>query len=250
MVEIKENKIKPEKVEDLVKELTSPNNFELEKFSKTFPEEILEFSENFSKTYKKFYELERVVDLSLNDTQGVSQENCILFFTFQFIQNLFSSTKLLLFGYQLASGNLMRQVIEGAAIAILCSLKCKIKRKVNKNEYNEFFYFKSFKEEKDYAKSHKAVNLLVLNKDISGITKHGEQIIKLFKSHGNDYSHPNFRNTLLMIPKESFENKIYFGSYFDPERIEEYRNELIVRIKLCKILPDLIDKLLINVKLL
>lgn len=83
-----ENFIKPEKVEDLVKELTSPNIYELENFSKIFSKEILEFSDNFSKTYQKFHELERSVGRSSNDTRGISQENCVLFFTLQFIQNI------------------------------------------------------------------------------------------------------------------------------------------------------------------
>ncbi|MFA6012908.1 MAG: hypothetical protein WC799_23170 [Desulfobacteraceae bacterium] len=250
MAEIKENSINPRKVEDLIKELTSPNISDLEKFSEAFPEEILEFSEIFSKTYIKYIELERIVERSSNDTQGVSQENCVLFFTLQFIQNLFSSTKLLLSGYQLASGNLLRQVIEGMAITILCSLKCNIKRKVNNKKFIEFNYYRDFKADKEYARSHKAVSLLSINKDISGVTEYGEQIIKLFKDHGNQYSHPNFRNTLLLIPKESFGNKMFFGNYFDPERIQDYKDELFIRIILCEKLPDLIDKLSNNIKLI
>ena len=98
--------------------------------------------------------------------------------TYQFLDNLYSSTSILLHGFFTASGNLFRQTAEGMALSVLCPLDYKIKRKINKNKFQVFNFYECFKIKKKFTYAHNAIKLLEQNQDDIGIThvkfKHNE----------------------------------------------------------------------------
>ena len=47
----------PQNSDEIISELTKPNSEEMDKFVKTFPEEIVRFAESLSSAFKKFLEL-------------------------------------------------------------------------------------------------------------------------------------------------------------------------------------------------
>jgi hypothetical protein len=247
---MKERIIHPEKPDDIVKELAHPNSEEIDQFAKLFPEDILKFAELFSEAYKKWLELNHCIGNAKRINAEPSQKDYIMFFSHQILDNLFTSMKMLLMGFQTASGNLMRQVAEGSAIVILLSLNFEIKREIRKRgkvRWKKFYYFKSFKEDKSYARSHKAIYLLEKNKDAINISEYGLNLLKLFKDNYNKYSHPTFFSTSSFVSLEK-PGRLYIGGAFDDGKIEWYKHEIKSKIFFCDKLPGLIRGLIIKVK--
>jgi hypothetical protein len=243
---MKERIIHPEKPEDIIKELTNPNYEEIDAFSSNFPHEIYQFGESFSKVYKKFLELWRFTDYKDKKEEGVSQKDYVTFLTYLILDNLFTSTKLILLGFQTASGNLMRQVVEGIAVVILCSLQENIKIDTEGNVI-ERQYFKSLLGKKYYTEPQKAISTLELNKENINITEYGLKLLGLVKNYYSLYSHPTVWSTRSYISNGK-PGKLYIGGGFDDGKIQEYKNELKSRVALCDKLPKLIDGLIKKVK--
>ena len=199
---MKERKLYPQKADEVIKELTNANSYEIDQFAKHYPEEIFKFSESFSAAFKGYLELKHFAEKNITKDKPISQVDYINFFCYQIFDNLFTSFKILLMGFQTASGNLMRQVAEGVAIVILCANTFNIKRtekKGKKINTKEFYYYNAFKEGKSYAKAHRAIQLLDENKDTIGISDYGIEILKLLKEQNNANSHPNMWSTSAFI---------------------------------------------------
>lgn len=243
---MKERIIHPEKSENIINELTNPNNEEIDAFSNNFPEEIYKFGESFSKAYKKFLELWRFTEDENKKENGVSQKDYVTFLTYLILDNLFTSTKLILLGFQTASGNLMRQVVEGIAVVILCSLQKNIKIDTEGNVI-ERHYFKSLREKKYYTEPQKAISTLEQNKKNINISEHGLEVLRLIKNYYSYYSHPTVWSTRSFISNGK-PGRMYIGGGFDDGKIQEYKSELQSRVALCDKLPELIDGLIKKVK--
>lgn len=247
---MKERCLYPQNPDEIIKDLISPNVEELDQFTKQFPQEIVSFAESFSAAFKKYLELKHCAEKNAEKTRPIDQKDFVAFFSYQILDNLFTSFKTLLMGFQTASGNLMRQVAEGVAVVILCATNSEIKKEYKKNgktksEY--FHYYKCFKDDKSYARAHMAISLLENNKEIVKISDYGIEILKLLKDHNNKYSHPNFWSTSSFISIGN-PGKMYIGGCFDEGKVEWYKHEIEARIRFCKKLPRLIDGLILRVK--
>ena len=214
---MKERCLYPQHPDEILKELTSPNVEELDEFTKTFPQEIVSFAESFSAAFKKYLELRHCAEKNAEETRPIDQKDFVVFFSYQILDNLFTSLKTLLMGFQTASGNLMRQVAEGVAVVILCATSSEIKRNYKRNgkpKTKTFHYYECFKGDKGYARAHMAISLLENNKEVVIISDYGIDILKLLKEHYNKYSHPNFWGTSSFISIRN-PGKMYIGGCFD-----------------------------------
>jgi hypothetical protein len=157
---MKERSIFPQNPDEIIRELTRPNSEELNQFAKHFPQEVLGFSESFSYVFKKYLELRDSAEKYAENDRPIGQKDFVVFFSYQILDNLFTSFKTLLMGFQTVSGNLMRQVAEGVAIIILCASQIK---RTDKRNAKSFLYYEGFKNDESYARSHNAIRLLEEN---------------------------------------------------------------------------------------
>jgi len=232
----------PAKPDQIVKELFSCNNEITDNFSKNFPTELLEFAEFFSKSYKKFLELEHTIRNSKNDQKAYCSGLIYLL-----LDNLFTSTKLYIFGYQIPSGNLMRQAIEGIALACLCSVDQQIF--IDTQKTKRIHFYSNFIQDKRVAQSHKAIDYLELNSIPLGINRETLNSLKKVRKIYHNYSHPS-KLALYAIINYGAEEKIFMGGGFDSQKLEIYRQELINKIVICKLLPQVIEWLIRKIKIL
>ena len=232
----------PSKPEDIIKEIFDVNSEIINNFSKHFSKELLDFAELFSEAYKKHLELDRLItgpsNLQIAHVSGL---------VFMMLDNLLISVKLFVMGYQIPSGNLMRQVIESIPLMILCSLKDNIRIKMKNNKTKTIHYYTSFLKNKSEAQSHKAIHHLEMNYQDIGINKDEIDTLKKARKFYHNYSHPT---QLGMATKISFEvpNTSFIGGCFDSGKIKEYKKELVHRNNFCRIIPNIIDGLTISLK--
>ncbi len=228
--------------DEIIKELFNDNSEILNKFAGRFSEEILEFAELFSKAYKSFLELVLLTE----DTEN-EQKEYVSRLTSLLLDNLMMSVKLFIFGYQIPSGNLMRQVLESVALAILCSLNDKITISVKKNKPKEIHFYTRFVNNGSEAKSSLALKYLEDNSEKIGINKNAIDTLKEIRSIYHHFSHPGELSLSVM---QSFEKpgKMYVCGSFDEGKIDQYKKDLLQRIEFCKRLPNIIEGLIYNVK--
>ena len=239
---MEERLLNPARPDEIVKELFHDNSEILNEFSGQFSKELLEFAELFSEAYKKYLELDRLIRETENE-----QKAYVSGLTYSLLDNLLTSVKLFIMGYQIPSGNLMRQVIESIALATLCSLKDKIRISTTKNKTKDIHFYTSFINQKSEAKSFLALKYLEANYDNLGINEDAINALKKSRTFYHHYSHPGEFSLASTI---SFEKpgKSFIGGSFDHGKMEEYKKELLQRINFCKILPNIITGLIYRVK--
>lgn len=234
----------PTKPEDIIKEIFDVNSEIIDNFSKHFSKELLDFAESFSEAYKKHLELDRLITGPAN-----IQIAYVSGLVFTMLDNLLISVKLFVMGYSIPSGNLMRQVIESIPLMILCSLKDNIRIKTKKNKTKTIHFYTSFLNNKSEAQSHKAIHHLEMNYQDIGINKDAIDTLKKARKFYHNYSHPTQFSMTTKISSE-IPNTSYIGGCFDNGKIEDYKKELVHRNNFCRIIPNIIDGLIISLKLL
>ena len=230
------------KPNEIIKELFHDNSEVLNEFSDKFSKELLEFAELFSEAYKKHLELDHLVEDSQNE-----QRAYVSGLTLLLLDNLLTSVKLFILGYEIPSGNLMRQVIESVALAILCSLKDKIQIPIKNNKTKDIHFYTSFINHKSEAKSFLAIKYLEANHDKLGINKDAIESLKKAQVFYHHFSHPGEMSLASMISYEKT-GKAYICGSFDKGKIEQYKTELVWRVNFCKHLPSIFQHLIYNVK--
>lgn len=160
-------------------------------------------------------------------------------FIFGVMDDLVVSMKLLLLGKMIASGNMMRQAIEGVCVAFLCSAKEPIA--VSKKD-TVVYWEVAMDEEDPRARSYRALDHLERNSETLGIDSDAIERFKVARKKYHRFSHPNRLSTATRMQFGEL-NKMFVGGTFDQEKIEAYKFEINERIGLSKILPSLIRDL-------
>ena len=234
----------PSNPKEIFKELSNNNDDIIDNFLQHFPKEILDFSEAYANAYKKHMELNYLI----KDT-NILQKGYIAGLMYLLCKNLLSSFKIFIFGYQVPSGNMMRQVIEGVALTILCSLHDDIIISKGKKGIKTINFYESLISNKPEAQSHKAIHYLKLNSEKIGINQKGIETLEKQRKFFHNFSHPS---QLSLGTSISFQlpGKSYLGGSFDQCKIENYKKELTNRTNFCKILPNIIERVIFHTKLL
>jgi hypothetical protein len=138
-------------------------------------------------------------------------------------QNILSF-KLFMSGYTVGAGALFRQVLEGMALAYLCSSK----------ELNVLEQFIN-----DKYSTNKAVGQLTRNAEKIHVRRQALQSLNKAYEFYHKYAHPS---KLAMAAGANFDNGGVpnIGPFFDPEKLKEYAKEVKGRISFAKTLPGTI----------
>ena len=166
-------------------------------------------------------------------------------FAFGVLDDLVVSTKLLFAGKLPAAGNVMRQVVEGIAMAILCSTE--VLRIIKTNGKGKppvtARYWQKVDEGDKRTQGYLAVEQLGLNAGALGLNEDAVKRLIVAKTHYNGDSHCG---TFTIASRVSLDEvgTAYIGGHFDPAKLDGYRNEMNERIGLCRVLPPFLERLL------
>ena len=209
---------------DLINKAVLEDDLEIQSdFMKHFQEEVIGFVRSISQIYEKWQEF----DSQVNDHEQRATVSALLFYI---VSALINSLRLLVRGYSVASGNLMRHAIEALAMAILCS-------KANHTYFQKFLH--------NRFSVHKALDRLASNRTKFGVSKAGvERLIKGRKFY-DQYSHPTGLTVTSVV---SLKNKgdIYLGPNFDEGKLDGYEKEFKARRNFAASLVDAIEGIRVN----
>jgi hypothetical protein len=223
--------------ETVLKELFDEDKWVKDKFAEHLSEDLLELSKHLAAVFAVYPRLNEAANAAATE-----QAAFVAGFIFGVIDDILVSTKILLSGKMMPAGNVMRQAIEGIALALLCSSnELMIVLGQNKKPV-PIRYWEHVKRGDRLVESHKAVAQLELNRTTLGVTEDSVARLKSAKKHYSQFSHPG----LLGIASRASlgtEGQVYAGGHFDVEKLDGYKVEIRERIGLCSILPNLIDSL-------
>lgn len=154
------------KPEHLVREIFDSDEEVKKQFENKFSGEILKFAEAISGTFARY-------DKLVKSPQESVQTGLFLAFLHGVLDELVTSMKLFVSGKMGASGNLVRQTLEGICMAILCS-----ETKPLKLQKDETVYWKLVEAEDQRSEGHRASYILEANYDKLGVLQDGARQLK------------------------------------------------------------------------
>lgn len=169
-------------------------------------------------------------------------------FVFGVLDDLVTSTKLLLTGKFPASGNLMRQVIEGIAISVLCAAETPVvlRRKTKKVTLVKALYWEWLNNAHSLTRGFLAVDQLEWNAQALGVFQEAVVRLQERKAYYNAFSHCGTTTLTNRIPLEG-PGMFHLGGLFDEAKLVSYQAELESRINLCRVLPQFIQHMLLAI---
>ncbi len=207
-----------------------------DEFAKHLSTEILRFAETIAESFRLFPRLDKM------SAEGDEQAAFCAGFVFGVFDDLMVSMKLLVAGKMVASGNLMRQAIEGVAIAILCAAREPVfvqKRK----KMEKVSYWRKVKALDPVARAHLALSVVESNREQLGVSVGGLERLKVARTRYHSFSHPSLIGMASRIGMGEA-GPIYIGGTFDEAWLLAYRVEISERTGLCGVLPKLIEGLI------
>jgi hypothetical protein len=212
-----------------------------EMFAKHFTSELTKLSEVIAESFKWYPELQT----SAQDEQAIY----VAAFINGIFDDLITSSKLLVTGKLIPSGNLMRQAIEGVAVAILCSSRRLLlipKSGCKKKTNIEIKYWERVKELDKRVDSNKALAHLELNKTILQVNNDAILELKKAVKLYHPYSHPSTTSLVLRNVETETEIKQFIGGMFNEALLPMYKVEIEQRTNLCSVLPNLIELVIVQ----
>ncbi|WP_245163741.1 hypothetical protein [Burkholderia latens] len=164
-------------------------------------------------------------------------------FVFGVLDDVLTSTKLLVAGKLLASGNLMRQVIEGIAMAALCSTDELLILEPKKSGPVMARYWEKLEAGDPRTQGHRAVGQLSLNAAKLGFNDDAVKRMTAAKQHYNRFSHAGTFSIAGRVALNE-PGTAFVGGHFDEAKLDGYRAELRERIGLCGVLPAFMRRML------
>jgi hypothetical protein len=225
------------RADQVLKEFFDDDRWVKDEFQNHLSQDLVELSERLAAAFAAFSAL----DTAAGEI-GTEQAGLVAGFIFGVIDDVLVSTKLLLSGKLMPSGNLMRQAVEGIAVAVLCANPGLTLVYRKRNETVPVRYWERVKESHRLVESHKAVGQLELNRATLGVNAEAIERLKIAKRRYNRFSHPN---AFGLATRASLgpEGQVYAGGHFDIEKLDGYRIEMRERIGFCIVLPKLINDL-------
>jgi len=139
------------------------------------------------------------------------------------------SMKLFLSGQPVASGNLLRQVIEAIALALICSGKLDVLDRFIEDKYSP----------------NNAVRDACRHYEKLGILKDSVTTLRDAQQFYHRYSHPT-KMTIASVTSLSGEG-YYVGASFDDAKVAAYEKEVNNRVNLAQVFPSFIEAVKSNV---
>ncbi len=198
-------------------EITRDNRAVRQNYVGVFSAEALEFSVQMGDALTKWRDF-------YVEAQGDERRMKVLALAYTAMSLQVGSMKLFLMGHQIASGNLMRQVLETIALTYLCSSsKLKILEDFDEGTYH----------------THKAIADAVHNATVLGLNKASVSKLKEAQKFYHKFSHPT---KMTIGTLESFTDEgIYLGAAFDTGKLKYYKIEIANRLRLSELFVGFIQ---------
>jgi hypothetical protein len=218
------------KPENIVRETFEDDRWIKDEFANYFAIEMLDFASALAPSFELFE--------TLNKLATNVQTSLVAGFIHSALDDLLISVKLLMSGKMMASGNSMRQAIEGICIAIMCA-----SGKPLKIHEEELMYWRCMEANDLRVMGHKAVKQVEINREILGVSKDAIDRLKGAKDHYDKFSHSGLMGLASRVSMGEV-SVVYVGGAFDEAKLDAYRVEIKERIGLSRIIPQVIKSLI------
>jgi hypothetical protein len=187
-------------------------------YLKQFEREITDFLDRISLAYVRWQEF----DAQIGDN---SQKAFVSAYLFNVINNLVVSMRLLISGFYVAGGNLVRHAIESCGAAILCS-RCDYPfcARIQSNRYS----------------IHRALHHVRRNSTSLAVNRDSLAHLVQARDFYDAYSHATAMSLSTTMAFDD-EGKACLGAYFDEGKIAGYEKEFGTRLNMALIIPNLIE---------
>ncbi len=199
-------------------ELLGDTNHIRSQYVGQFQSELEEFVAVMASTYLQWKKFDKTV-------RGSEKRAHISALLYGTINAHVVSMKLLISGYLISSGNTQRQVLESAAMALLCSKP-------------ELGFLKRYMDEK-YS-TNKSVRDVVKHHKTLCLKREALKTLEKNKAFYDKFSHPTFM-TLGSSLGISKAGPLFFGASFDKGKIPFYAKEIRSKVSFAGIINNIID---------
>jgi hypothetical protein len=233
-------KIDPTNPKALLQALFDDDRWVKDQFAERLGEPILDLCEALAACFRLVPSLNEATNRT-----GTIRAAFVAGFVYGVLDDILISTKLLLTGKLPVSGNVMRQVVEGIAMSILCSTDSPaiFRQATKKKNEVRALYWERLEQDDTCTQGHLALSQLVWNARALGVSAGAVERLRLAKNHYNIFSHCGKLTIASRMALEQV-GTAYVGGHFDLAKVDGYRNELEQRIGLCQVLPPFIERML------
>lgn len=205
------------------KEILGEDKEVKEKFILNFESEITAFINSIVESYQAWLKYDALI--------GSDRRRAfVAAFLFNAITNLSASMKILITGYTIPSGNLVRQTIESICSAILCS-----------SEQLQFYQ----QVEQDKFSSKSSIKLVLKHSKKFHINRNAMISLKNLYEFYHKLSHSSSLTLAFNISVGNL-GTTYIGPSFDEQKMFAYKKETANRVNLSKNITNVIEALLLS----
>ncbi|WP_175905996.1 hypothetical protein [Burkholderia seminalis] len=176
------------------------------------------------------------------DGAGTQQAGLVAAFGLGTLDDLLVATKLLLSGKLAAAGNVMRQVVEGIAMAVLCAADAPLIVDRKKAGPVMGRYWELAWNSHHSVQAHHALRQLAWNAEQLRLRRLALERLERAKRHYNQFSHCGWA-TIASRADRHTPGLVYLGGHFDAGKLDVYQHEMQERIGLCSVLPQILTYL-------
>lgn len=173
------------------------------------------------------------------DRAGTRQAGLVAGFGLGTLDDLLVATKLLLSGKLAAAGNVMRQVIEGVAMAVLCTADAPLILERRKVGPVMGCYWERAWASHHTVQAHHALKQLDWNAEQLRLRRPALERLERAKRHYNQFSHCGWA-TIASRADRHTPGLVHLGGHFDEGKLDVYQQEMQERIGLCSVLPQIL----------
>lgn len=209
--------------ETIFGELTSEDSEVRAEYLKHFESDAKMFALYMAQAFNRWREF----DGTIEEDEKRAQVSALVYIA---IMLNILSMKLFLSGHIVAAGNLSRQVLEGVALALLCSGKeLDVLRRFMDNKYS----------------SNDAVRDVLRHREKLSLKGDALDVLKKSQDFYHKYSHVT-KLTIATIMSFS-QSGLYVGASFDDGKLDAYKQEVGGRVSLAGVFPNFVDGVMANV---
>lgn len=210
--------------EVILREIISDSSEVRDEYLKLFRSDVELFSESMAHAYIKWKEFD-------DEIKGDERRALVSAIVYSAISLNISSISVLLSGHTVAAGNLMRQVCESIALALLCSGK-------SLNVLDQFL--------DDKYSTTVAVRDVIRHAE--ALSLHGDalEVLRNSQNFYHKYSHIT-KMTIAVGMSFSQKGALYVGASFDEGKVDIYTKEVKGRVSLAGVFSNFVEGVTSNV---
>ncbi|MDD1494060.1 hypothetical protein DF016_10895 [Burkholderia stagnalis] len=208
-------------------------------FAQALEPELKELAAALAESFSKLQPL-----LVAGERVNQPRTNLMIALAFGVIDDIVVSTKLLLAGKLPASGNVMRQALEGLAMALLCSTDAllAIEKKPEKRPVQARYWEKFMKGDSRVQGQH-ALRQLAWNAGVLGVNPDGVGVLQRAQKFFHPFSHCG-QLAIASRAALAHPGRFHIGGHFEDAKLGGYRIHMGQHIGLCGVLPPFLEYLL------